>query len=333
VKLFPLFLLAPAMAFATPRPIDMTFRWAGSSIECQSRGVTRSNMPSCSDVTAPYVVVAQRDASDPRIRVERYAGKTATGKPVWVNHVDLGKGVTPLTVLLHKDTVFVAATANGGYLYAAALEAATGKVIDRVEVLNPSGGFKGAMSVQAIASDHLMLYSITPKDAWVASLDFKLKVTGTRMVPLDHVRPKMVKGTETAATAADGGATATIRGGNFVVARGGKTVEVPHAGATMVSVHATPDRTIVVGHSAIASGAEAYALEAKSGKVLWRRGVSGLGPVSHSKYHNRVITLVDKDLLVVQGIESHGAYICTLDVARGTEHVCYDHLNPSSVLP
>jgi hypothetical protein len=61
--------------------------------------------------------------------------------------------------------------------------------------------------------------------------------------------------------------------------------------------------------------------------------VSGLGPVSHSKYHNRVITLVDKDLLVVQGIESAGAYICTYDIARGIERACVDRLAPSDVLP
>lgn len=53
--------------------------------------------------------------------------------------------------------------------------------------------------------------------------------------------------------------------------------------------------------------------------------------MSHWKYPH-VGTLLDKARLVIQGVESAGAYICTYGITDGIERACIDHLDPKVVI-
>jgi hypothetical protein len=71
-------------------------------------------------------------------------------------------------------------------------------------------------------------------------------------------------------------------------------------------------------YSDIATGAEVAALDAASGKIVWRTRLQGLGPLHHSKYHNRVQLRFAGGWLAVFGDESAGKYIEVLDPANGS---------------
>jgi outer membrane protein assembly factor BamB len=76
-------------------------------------------------------------------------------------------------------------------------------------------------------------------------------------------------------------------------------------------------RVFVAHHSHIASGCGLYALDADTGEVVWHSQLRGLGPVSHSKYRNRVQIRIDGDRIAVYGWESSGRYVEIVDAATG----------------
>jgi hypothetical protein len=81
-------------------------------------------------------------------------------------------------------------------------------------------------------------------------------------------------------------------------------------------VHAG-DRVLVAHHSHIATGCRLVALDADTGAVAWQTELVGRGPVSHSKYRNRVQLRVDAGRAVVYGWETEGRYIETVDLDTG----------------
>jgi hypothetical protein len=93
-----------------------------------------------------------------------------------------------------------------------------------------------------------------------------------------------------------------------------------------VTLHAGNGRVYLTLHHAIAAGSAAYAFDATTGKQLWMRHITGIGPVAHSAYFNRLSAFLDGDQLVVQGVEAGGNYICTVNTADGAELGCVDHL-------
>lgn len=77
-------------------------------------------------------------------------------------------------------------------------------------------------------------------------------------------------------------------------------------GAAMVTLG---DRLYIAEHGRISSGANLSSFELASGAKVWTLPVQGLGPISHSKYANRVEVAVIHNAIVVFGNESSGRYI------------------------
>jgi hypothetical protein len=70
-------------------------------------------------------------------------------------------------------------------------------------------------------------------------------------------------------------------------------------------------------HSPIASGATIVAVDLRTGKVLWKNSLRGLGPIAHSQYRNQVWMQVGSDVVAVQGEESAGNYVELVDRKTG----------------
>jgi hypothetical protein len=68
----------------------------------------------------------------------------------------------------------------------------------------------------------------------------------------------------------------------------------------------------------ISSGCAIIAFDLKAGKDLWKSSLKGLGPIKHSKYHNRVwMDPVADGVLGVYGHESAGRYVELVDFKTG----------------
>jgi len=71
-------------------------------------------------------------------------------------------------------------------------------------------------------------------------------------------------------------------------------------------------------YSPISSGCAVIAVDLKTGKDLWTVNLKGLGPIDHSKYHNRVwMEPVDDSAFAVYGHESAGRYVELIDSKSG----------------
>ena len=70
-------------------------------------------------------------------------------------------------------------------------------------------------------------------------------------------------------------------------------------------------------YSRSATGASVFALEADTGRLLWKTQLVGLGSTGHSKYSNRAQIRIVGDGLVVFGDEASGKYIEVLDPLDG----------------
>jgi hypothetical protein len=99
-----------------------------------------------------------------------------------------------------------------------------------------------------------------------------------------------------------------------------------------ITLHVAGDRVVGTTHNEGATGTAAFGLDAATGAVRWQRGLTGLGPIAHSGYQNRVASRIDGDLLVVHGVESGGAFICTVAIADGREVACVDQLPASAII-
>ena len=103
---------------------------------------------------------------------------------------------------------------------------------------------------------------------------------------------------------------------NVVISRDGRdlyTWESHHEGAFVVDgdtlVHST--------HQPMATGCSISSVDLKTGKTLWTTHLTGIGPISHSRYRNRINLEVSKGLVTVYGNETGGQYIEKLDLASG----------------
>lgn len=67
------------------------------------------------------------------------------------------------------------------------------------------------------------------------------------------------------------------------------------------------------------SGATVTAFDLKTGRRAWDQVLVALGPVSHSKYSNRVQARVERGQLVVFGWEAQGKYVEVLDTRTGKD--------------
>ena len=65
------------------------------------------------------------------------------------------------------------------------------------------------------------------------------------------------------------------------------------------------------------SGCTVIAYDMKAKKQLWKTDLKGLGPISHTKYHNAVILEVKDEVVRVLGQESAGNYLEYVDLKSG----------------
>ena len=92
-------------------------------------------------------------------------------------------------------------------------------------------------------------------------------------------------------------------------------------------------RLFVADFPYMSSGCAVECFDLKRGKSLWRSDLKALGPISHSKYYNRVLMRFEGSSLVVYGKESAGRYRETLDTKSGKtlENKIYQKLVPKSL--
>lgn len=68
----------------------------------------------------------------------------------------------------------------------------------------------------------------------------------------------------------------------------------------------------------MATGCAIRAIDLKAGQELWKATLKGLGPIAHSKYHNRVwMERLGDSVLAVYGRESAGRYVELVDFKTG----------------
>ncbi|MFO0547077.1 MAG: PQQ-binding-like beta-propeller repeat protein [Polyangiaceae bacterium] len=87
--------------------------------------------------------------------------------------------------------------------------------------------------------------------------------------------------------------------------------------ATSAALAVKGDTLFVARFSNIASGCVVYAYSRDRGDLLWRKPLTGLGPVDHSQYLNDVEVSVEEGGLVVRGWEIGGRYVEVLSPASG----------------
>ncbi len=81
---------------------------------------------------------------------------------------------------------------------------------------------------------------------------------------------------------------------------------------------AATDTTLFVAHyQRNATGCELLAFDVESGKALWLASLTGVGPIGHSKYWNRVQLRIEGGQPVVYGFEAHNRYIEVRAAADG----------------
>jgi hypothetical protein len=174
----------------------------------------------------------------------------------------------------------------------------------------------------------------------VIALDPAGTPIGARAVPARMIRTKM----DPAATSADGEASISVNGSKLAARWDGADLVIKHPKWShklvdgdrfrmqALTLHATADRVLITLHHGASSGAAVFALDAATGAEVWKRGVTGIGPIAHSGYYSRVASLVTGDVFAVQGYEAGGAYVCTLATKDGSEHACVDHLGRADVI-
>lgn len=70
-------------------------------------------------------------------------------------------------------------------------------------------------------------------------------------------------------------------------------------------------------HHPNSSGCAVVAFDLRAEKQLWKTQLTGLGPIAHSKYRNRVNIAADGKVVRVYGLESAGGYVEFVDRKSG----------------
>lgn len=308
---------------AEAAPIDLVFRWAVEPLECRNGMETRSSRNRClaSDAKQPFLVVAYSATTSDPVSVIRYNGDDVRAPQKWVQSVDLGKLADPV-VVVDPSTTTIAGVVDGAVVYAT-LASADGKSLTKPTTLVATG----AARIQLARVGAITMVYVLMKDGSGRVVGIDAKGTPARSIPARAIRTRMTRG-----VSADGDAKA----GAYRAEWDGPALVVRHAGTSVnlvdddrfrmhqVTLHLAKDRAIATVHHGMAAGSQAVAVGVSG--ILWKRGLTGIGPVVHSGYTNRLSAFVDGDLLVVQGVESGGAYICTVAIADGSEFACVDHL-------
>jgi PQQ enzyme repeat len=95
------------------------------------------------------------------------------------------------------------------------------------------------------------------------------------------------------------------------------------------------DVLYVADYCPIASGCTVLAFDLTTGKKAWQQQLEGIGPVSHSKYRNRVAMTVEKHpdvahfALVITGWEVSGQYVEVIDLTTGKQLGLKTYESPS----
>jgi len=100
----------------------------------------------------------------------------------------------------------------------------------------------------------------------------------------------------------------------------------------LVTLHVVGDLVVGTLHHPSASWTQAFAVGLADGALRWRHTVTGLGPIAHSAYLNRVASRIEGPDLVIQGVETGGAYLCTVELATGRERACVDGLAAAAIV-
>ncbi len=334
--------LGGTSARAAPPPADMTLRWGVGTVECHPTGDVRSNQDWCfgaeNNVTFQIRAVAPTAPGDPRVTVVRRDGTHARAPQRWSRTVDLG---TPAgaPVIAVNDEVVVVAAVGGGAVHVATASASDGRVGPPQRVLD-----RDAAQVQLaiLRGGAIRVYVLLRSgQGRVIAVDAAGKPTLVREVPAHAIQYSM----DRAARPADGEASVML-GRDKVVARwDDANLVVTHPRWTRdlvtgdrsrqvaVTMHAAGDRVVATLSTSGSSGVSAVALDGRTGAELWRRDVTGIGPVvSTLPYTARVAARVRGDLLVVQGIIAGTAVVCTLAVSDGAELACVDQLLRTAVV-
>ena len=102
------------------------------------------------------------------------------------------------------------------------------------------------------------------------------------------------------------------------VRRGRKTLHTWKGHTESAFVFVKPHVIVVSHHSRIATGVTLEAHDLAKKKRLWRTNLKGCGPVSHSKYRNRInLAAGPLATVTVFGWESHCRYIEAVDIHTG----------------
>lgn len=103
-----------------------------------------------------------------------------------------------------------------------------------------------------------------------------------------------------------------------LVERSGKTLFSFEGHTESAFVFPSAHVIVVSLHSPIATGVKLLAYDLRNQKELWKSHLTGIGPVSHSKYRNRINLVVGPSgTIVVFGWEIFGRYVEVVEVHTG----------------
>lgn len=328
-----------------PPAVAIPFRWSEVPLACQTSFVVRAGSDRCAASEGTDVVARPAGtAAKPTIEVEGH--RRAKGTP-WKIAVDVRQAVkAPVVAVIPAADVAVVAAATPEDVELLMVELRDGKLRGRGRI--PVRGVTAIQLERRAPIDQLRVYMLHPQGGATAIADVITgSIVGISYMPTGALRNRMEPG----ATPADGEARVEDGGdvvwagwdGDDLVVRAtanGATAPrwqavLAHSGgpfrSELVTLHVVAGTVVGTLHHPSASWTQGFAFALADGDPLWRETVTGVGPVAHSAYVNRVASRVDGGDLVVYGVESAGSYVCSLDHARGLEHACFD-LDPGGVI-
>lgn len=332
--------MSPTATTVLP-PVAVPFRWTASPTGCELSMEVRGRADRCADRDGFEVVAhAGGTAAAATLEIDAHGGTRARRGP-WTASLPVPTAVTAPTVVIIEDAgVAAIAAIRADAVEIALLELATGAV--RARGTLPVAGGAAIQLERRAPGDQLRVHVRTPTGGATGLVDVVTgAVLGLAVTPATAIPARM----EAGAISADGevsvehGTETAWAGwdGDDLVVRIGPRGGAPRWQAMLtrtngpirselVTVQVTGDAVVGTIHHPNASWTEAFAFDLVDGAPRWRHAVSGLGPVAHSAYLNRVAARVDGDHLIVQGVESAGVYVCAIDLATGRERACVDGL-------